>query len=216
MSVFFTVRNHAKTPFNRGVLTRPTESSPSRNNIRRSCEDEGGDRYEAEDDSYNDDDTDILARDMNTDRLAKFMFLDNVGNTKISLNVNGIENSKGLFVFFVNLLCKGLLFMYGTGVQGASSSSRMKSVDVMKLSQEQFDAVRQKMRLAGIDVRVVTLPNTDDDMPFCDLHGLILTMRDDAPLTEYMFRVVTRQNVYLVSFDLIRMVDRHEQCHRVA
>lgn len=93
--------------------------------------------------------------EMHINDLADFMFVKNKNNSLIELELNGVEDNKDLFFFLVDLFCKGLVLLFGTN----------NKVEISDLSMEDFNNVKQKMALAGVDVNlhIVELEDTEDD-----------------------------------------------------
>jgi hypothetical protein len=139
----------------------------------------------------------------NVDDLARYIFTENTNDARIQLCLHGIQNSRQLFVFLVNLLCKGLLYLYGNpvGPAAAATAPQVRSVDVHALSEDQLDYVRGRLRLAGIDVKVVPFPNLEDEPPSSDIHDIAQSLPVDAPLQDFVFRIVTRDVIYKVHFE---------------
>lgn len=133
---------------------------------------------------------------MYVDDLAKFMFKDNINNTIIELSLGGVENNKDLFCFFVDLLCKGLVILYG-------KDSR---VEIDELNMNDFTIVKNKMRLAGIDVLLDAQPNIDRKASGINILDIIETTNDNANLEDFSFKVTCTQMIYRIKFALIHAI----------
>jgi hypothetical protein len=150
-----------------------------------------------------------LEVDMHIDDLANFMFVRNVNNALVELSLGGIENNKDLFFFCLDLFCKGLVLLFGENGK----------VDVESLTEEKFNLVKQKMHLAGIDVKLdiymdpsqsttVSLINDNEPPDVEPIKTSVnineLDMDDDnKPLSEYVFRLRLDSIIYNIHFDIV-------------
>lgn len=158
--------------------------------------------------------------EMHINHLADFMFLKNTNNTIIELELNGVEDNKDLFFFLVDLFCKGLVLLFGTD----------NKVEVGNLSMEDFNTVKQKMALAGVDVNLLITEitsdeenelaeeadtraqykDTDVDAPndiepankYVNLNDLEKEPNDKA-LSEYIFKLKQQKVIYNINFTLL-------------
>jgi hypothetical protein len=138
------------------------------------------------------------AVDMKIDHLAEFMFTKNTNNAQLQLSLGGIENTKDLFFFCLDIFCKGLVMLFGKG---------SNSVNVEDITMENFDTIREKMLCAGIDVRLSVYPaDIDDEQPaqqpginLDDING----NDNDLPLNEYEFKLTTPSMIYVISFNIV-------------
>ena len=137
-------------------------------------------------------DSNMLYIDMEVDDLAVFMFKKNVNNAVIELSIGGVEHNKDLFCFMVDLLCKGLVYMFGDE----------NKVELESLTLDDFGKIKDKMRCAGIDVFLDVQANVFGDMPGINTHELE-NISDNAPLSDYKFKVTSLSHVYQISFNLI-------------
>lgn len=142
--------------------------------------------------------------DMHINDLASVVFKYNINDFSLMLSLHGLENKKDLFYFCVDLFCKGLVMLYGSG----------NSVEIATVTQEQFDHLRKKMRNAGIDVRLEVRPdennnqnNQNNDQSVSSLNfAAIESLPDNLDVNEYSFELRTMNLVYKVTFDLIHNV----------
>lgn len=141
--------------------------------------------------------------ELEIDELANFMFKRNENNVVLELSLGGIENNKDLFYFILDLFCKGLVLMFGNGTN---------SVDVDTITYENFLSIKEKMLCAGIQVNMEYYPN---DIPLNDENiskrAVINTdeineASDDKPLIEYVFKLYSLKNQYIISFSLVHRV----------
>jgi hypothetical protein len=141
--------------------------------------------------------------ELEIDDLAEFMFKRNDNNVVLELSLGGLENNKDLFYFILDLFCKGLVMMFGNGTN---------SVDVDTITYDNFMSIKEKLLCAGIQVNMEYYPN---DIP-SDEAGTekravintdeIINASDDKQLNEYIFKLFTLKNQYLISFSLIHRV----------
>ena len=85
--------------------------------------------------------------DVHADDLTRLVFIENHRNKTYALCLGGVETSKDLFFFMLDLLCKGLVFLYGNGEP---------AIDLAEVTTEQFQNVGQKLACAGIIVHLKT------------------------------------------------------------
>lgn len=131
--------------------------------------------------------------DMEVDQLASFIFLKNTNNNIIELSLGGVENNKDLFCFFVDLLCKGLVLLFG----------RDNKLDVDEITEDDFRLVMTKMSLASIKVHLTVFLN-DIGLPIGVNIRDIENLSDDLELNKYQFVVVSEKFIYRIHFELAR------------
>ena len=144
----------------------------------------------------------ILDVELDVKDLVEFIFQRNINNAILELSLGGIENTKDLFFFILDLFCKGLVLMYGNGEN---------RVELQSLTQEQFAYMREKLECAGITPILEFLPNPDpsydeDDQAirYVNMNLADLQNEDDnKSLNEYVFQVYTPEAIYKLHFDLI-------------
>jgi hypothetical protein len=141
--------------------------------------------------------------ELEIDELANFMFKRNDNNVVLELSLGGIENNKDLFYFILDLFCKGLVMMFG---------NETNSVDVDTITFDNFLSIKEKMLCVGIQVNMEHYPN---DIPLNDENiskrAIINTdeineAEDNKPLNEYIFKLYSLKNQYIISFSLIHRV----------
>jgi hypothetical protein len=148
--------------------------------------------------------------DMEIDDLANFLFTKNINNITTGLSLGGIADNKDLFFFCLDLFCKGLVIMFGEG---------KNSVSIDSITTEQFIKLQSKMLCAGIKVNLHTLPldidvditvSTEDEgneKTFSILNIEELTNApNDKPLSEYEFKLINHDMMYVVNFNLVHRV----------
>lgn len=141
--------------------------------------------------------------ELEIDELANFMFKRNENNVVLELSLGGIENNKDLFYFILDLFCKGLVLMFG---------NETNSVDVDTITYENFLSIKEKMLCAGIQVNMQYYPNDISlNEENISKRAVINTdeinqAEDNKPLNEYVFKLYSLKNQYIISFSLVHRV----------
>ena len=138
----------------------------------------------------------MLQVDMEVDDFASFIFLKNKNDAIIELSLGGVENMKDMFCFLVDLLCKGLVLLF------AKETYR---IEIDELSINDFQLLKKKMSLAGIDVKLNMLQNTDHIPPSINIRDIDF-LPDNEPLDTYVFRVVSLTFIYEIRFAIIQPI----------
>lgn len=130
------------------------------------------------------------------DDLAQYVFVRHDPKYRIDLTVvRGIETSKDLFCFCLDLMCKGLVLMFG---------AEDNKVVVENLRREQFDMVNARLKLMGIECKLDVQP-LDAQVSIQERLrrlGAIYHMADDLPLADYALELVSNQAVFKISFNI--------------
>ena len=150
----------------------------------------------------------MLEVEMSVDNLAEFLFLRNVNDAMIELSLDGLQNAKDFFFFSLDLFCKGLIHMYGNG---------NNIVHIQDLQLEDFVRIKDKLRLAGIDVQLDIQP-PDVDVEPLELQLNLQELRDapdNLPLKDYVFILKCSEFTYTVQFDVIHNTDRNCNNRRI-
>lgn len=131
--------------------------------------------------------------ELEVDDLAEFIFIRNKTNTKIELEIqNGIKNNKDLFCFIIDLLCKGLIYLFGVD----------NKVEIDDLSLDDFALVSARMQAVGIKIHMDVVPNIDHLPPKVTTNADFLP--DNLVVREYQFQITSAFNIYKLSFELTR------------
>lgn len=136
--------------------------------------------------------------DLNVDDLATFIFRENPSDRPFDLALVGIETSKELFFFMLDMLCKGLVLLFGDG---------STSVDLAQVTHEQFLEACRKLACAGIRVTLDTQPKSEaaEDGAAARVNMPQLTvMPDDAPLEAFVLRMRVAGLEHAITFALTR------------
>lgn len=134
----------------------------------------------------------MLNVEMHIDGFAEFVFIQNVNDAIIDLNIPEIEGSKDLFFFCVDLLCKGLVLLYGNAE---------RKVLLENLKKEDFIAVKNKMENAGIKVQL-DIQEESEEHYGTNLHDVSTNMPDDMDLPNYPFIIYQNKSSYRVTFSI--------------
>lgn len=140
---------------------------------------------------------------MTVNDLADFIFLRNSTNKHVDININGIRNTRDLFGFCLDMLCKGLILLFGRGNRLA----------IKDLTEDDFWNVRMKLRCVGIDCSLEIYPLDEPLNNVMDMwtqnflnvqkvrHG-----HETANLRDYSFDLQTTDSVYKIRFELLHNV----------
>lgn len=136
--------------------------------------------------------------------LVEYLFLNNKNDSKVFLNIpygdDGVRNNHDLFMFFVDMLIKGLVLLYG---------NEERKVPLDNLTREQLEYVQQKMKNAGVELKVniapVVIPPESEAPPQpLNLRPCIIKGETDE-LMDYKLRVVSNNIEYTIQFELNRL-----------
>jgi hypothetical protein len=142
-------------------------------------------------------DPSCLHVDMHIDFFANFLFKENINNAIIKLTLEEIKNNKDLFFFLVDLLCKGLVMLFGNN----------NKVELESLSIDNFQIIKQKMSLAGINVLLDLQPNNANlEYAKLNLEEIENTKPDNLDLKLYHFTIENNIFIYTISFELFHNV----------
>lgn len=126
---------------------------------------------------------------------SEYMFLHNINNRKIQLNLEGIEDNKDLFLFFIDLFCKGLVLCYGQN----------NSVDFDTLDLDKFAHIKTKMGNAGI---IINLSIVDNPIFMAtSINSAEIDAQDcNKSISEYVFKIYKGNHTYNITFILGRVL----------
>lgn len=141
----------------------------------------------------------MAARDLGIDELASFVFLGNKNDCRIDLQIcHGLETAKDLFCFFLDMLCKGLVLLFG-------QDGRVELPDV---TAEQLQQVQTKLALMGVRCEIAT--EKLDYVPHIVevLHRMHKLARspENLSLQDYAYEIVCHDTLYTVTFRLFHNV----------
>lgn len=141
--------------------------------------------------------------EMGVEDLAKFVFIDNKTDAIVYLSMEGLETSKDLFYFCLDLFCKGLVYLFGAN----------NRVDLDNLTMNNFIVIQKKLKNAGVVVGLKIYDDIVDDensnseaVPKAIINtDHINNLDNNLQLKEYSFilRKLNTNQVYEVNFDLL-------------
>lgn len=135
--------------------------------------------------------TSCLYVDMEVDDFATFVFEKNINNALIDLSLGGVENNKDLFFFLVDLMCKGLVMLFGND----------KKLELDLVSENDFDLIKTKMALAGIITKLIVSQNIENIPSNVNIRELDY-YPDNIQLSEFTFKVTTLNLIYEINFEI--------------
>jgi hypothetical protein len=135
--------------------------------------------------------TSCLYVDMEVDDFAIFVFEKNINNALIDLSLGGVENNKDLFFFLVDLMCKGLVILFGNN----------KKLELDTITSNDFGFIKSKLALAGIKIMLNVIENIENIPSNVNIRELDY-YPDDIPLNEFTFKVTTMDLIYEITFEL--------------
>lgn len=146
--------------------------------------------------------------DMSLNDLAEFLFLHNSADRLVGISLNGIDTSRDLFCFCLDILCKGLVLLFGND----------NKVVLQDLSYDDFCKVNEKMKCIGIKCHLETFQVDDPPENIVDLwtqnilniHRIHST-DENLKLEEYHFDIQTKEFIYRIRFELIHNIHDRPQ-----
>lgn len=156
-----------------------------------------------------------MSKEIQVEELAEFIFLRNKNNAIVEMSLGGIEDTKDLFFFCLDMFCKGLVMLYG-------ENNRLIINDI---NEEQFNVIQQKLKAAGIQTCLYTDTSQDDvDTPQLDKKFTadappdvsrypyvnieeINAMPSNLDIEQYIFKIKLKPDLtYCVQFRLFHKV----------
>jgi hypothetical protein len=137
------------------------------------------------------------------DSLSKYIFLENSDNKLIYLDIQGLECTKDIFCLCFDLLCKGLVLLYGHD----------NKVELNHISMEQFHAMSQRLLYAGIKVKLNAV-DADNDQDYKDhtstevlseSYKYLKTQPDNLDVGDYSFLFKVNELIYTLKFEITRV-----------
>jgi|688.fasta_scaffold472443_2 hypothetical protein len=141
-----------------------------------------------------------------TDQLAKFIFLDNKSEKLVNIEIDGVKNNRDMFMFCTELLYKGIQYLYDHDKSG---------IDIDGLTDEQFKHIQKRLLLTGIEVvlRCEVLPLQQEN-PIISMkrvpskqhmveNPIVLGHCSSTPLDHHHLVISTEKAVYDISFKLV-------------
>ena len=133
--------------------------------------------------------------DIHVDDLATYVFLKNPIGRTFSLSLDGLETTKDLFFFMLDLFCKGLVLLYGKD---------SKTVDLTTIDNDKFLAVSSALFCAGIITHLEMVPDFEEgDQAKVNMPQL-MEMDDNDELNKFVFKVKFNNVQHELSFAIAR------------
>jgi hypothetical protein len=129
---------------------------------------------------------------MNIDEFAHFIFLKNKDNVKVQFDVDGLDTPKDLFLFFIDLTTKGMIYLYGNDDS---------SVDLSSITEEHFDNIKKCLELVGIYVYLDIEQNENNISSGLNSQE-ISCYPDNDNLSNYIFKIYSGEFLYKIKFDI--------------
>ena len=128
--------------------------------------------------------------------LTEYIFQKNFNNSKIQIDVDGIENIHDLFCFCFDLLCKGLILLY---------SKDGDQIDVENLTMDQFNIAKERLSFTGIQVFIETENYKEKENKNKYPIGKMIASKSIAQtenLSDYFAKLYTNKVIIIIRFDL--------------
>ena len=128
--------------------------------------------------------------------LTEYIFQKNFNNSKIQIDVDGIENIHDLFCFCFDLLCKGLILLY---------SKDGDQIDVENLTMDQFNIAKERLSFTGIQVFIETENYKEKENKNKYPIGKMIASKSIAQtenLSDYFATLYTTNVIIIIRFDL--------------
>lgn len=132
----------------------------------------------------------MLQAQMSLDQAIEFLFLKNTHKAQVFLNLSQLQGVYDLFLFCVDVLCKGLIALYGNG---------NTMLNLHEVTPDRLDNVKQKMICAGIQLHVEFIHL---DRPLETRVPYIVAPPDCQILEDYKLVMIIGNNKITVWFSL--------------
>ena len=124
--------------------------------------------------------------EVSAEKLARFVFVDNVNDIDIQLNLVGIDTSYDLFCFCVSLVMQGVNIFCGNNVE----------VDDIPL--ETINQIGRKMKNARIQMNVSVEPKKINVTNVC-----IMSKETVRTMSDYALFIHSKEVTYMINFTFI-------------
>lgn len=128
------------------------------------------------------------------------LFKHNPNNLPVSIIYPTLSSSKELFFFLLDILCKGLVYLYGR----SDVSERTCSTYLDDLTKDQIFEVALKLKCAGIILNVDFSEPTQASIS--SNMQAILAMDANLPIDKYKLTLNSKELTYTLSFTLERVL----------
>jgi hypothetical protein len=139
--------------------------------------------------------------------LANFIFVENKNNLNVIIEISSIKSNQELFFFLFDLLCKGLVLVYG--------ENDSNQVCLNHLTIEQFEFMKTKFKNAHIKLNIVIYDHAtailldllDENYKKRNLIkesiSKLESMETNEPLKDYIFNILIEDNLFCINFEVI-------------
>lgn len=141
--------------------------------------------------------------ELDVNNFSEFLFQKNHNDAQVYIELDGIEDTKDMFFFCLDLFCKGLVQLYG----------KESRVNLDDLTIENFNVIKKKLMNAGILVNLnIYVPREEENTPENTTQppsiniDHIQSLPNNLKLSEYIFNINTPTIVYSVNFELVHNV----------
>lgn len=140
--------------------------------------------------------------------LANFIFIKNTNNNNIVIELSSITNNKELFFFLFDLLCKGIILVYG--------KDESNKVCLNHLTIDQFEYIKKKFKNAHIHLQIVIYDiktaimldlleeNYAEKNIIRESVDSLQSMDVDKALSDYVFNLIIDDNLFCINFEIIQ------------
>ena len=134
--------------------------------------------------------------DVSINDLAHFLFIGNTNDAIVEMSMPGIESTKDMFYFCLDLFCKGLVLLYGRGEN---------HINIGDITADEFTVIQRKLHNAGINAKLCVVENINEETPCVDMTSIGM-MPDNLDIGNYIFTVRTVTHVYTLTFALFHNI----------
>lgn len=140
--------------------------------------------------------------------LANFIFVANKNNSNIVIELSSITNNKDLFFFLFDLLCKGIVLVYG--------KDQANKVCLNHLTIDQFEYIKKKFKNAHIQLHIIMYDvktallldlideNYAEKNIIRESVSSLQLMDSNKELSEYIFYLIIDENLFCINFEIIQ------------
>lgn len=126
--------------------------------------------------------------------LAEYIFLKNISNAKIQIDLDGLLGVQDLFCFCFDLLCKGLVLLY---------SMNGIDIEIENLDINKFNIAKERLTFTGINVFIET-ENYKQDKRNHPIGKMVASksISNTNNLSDYFATLYTENTIIIVRFGL--------------
>ena len=147
---------------------------------------------------------------MKANDLAKFLFIENYNNIKLTITSNEFKNAKDTFFFLLDLFFKGLVLLFGKKINDMSMRVVLNELDI-----SQIDIVKDKFKSAYIKLHCDFFHYSlykDGNPEYIKTFSQgnisdINNMSDNLNISNYKFILSLDEIIYVIYFELLYDID---------